>query len=509
MNESPVVLTGSGRVQGIHQGETMSFRSIPFAEPPVNELRFRSASRHRGWTGILDTTRPGPGAVQAPSRLNGVMGDPPVHLDEAGCLVLNVWTTDLNGSAPVLFWLHGGAFMSGSASWPWYDASRLVAEQGIVVVTANYRLGAFGFLYLSELVGSSHDFGLGNAGYSDQRMALNWVVENVAAFGGDPDNITVGGQSAGAQSAIRLARHSDTKDHVKRLIAQSAVAGASDQSVAEATEWAGRFLHELGIDPKKPDRLRHAPSSEVLDAFVRLQQEGGPASSVPMRPVAIDLGEQTLNPACELTEGIATNIPVLAGTTRNEMAAFLRQGPGLADADEQLAEFVLSHQFGDAGPNLFGTYRSNDPIAPPGVLLESIMGDGMFLVPLLESAEGRSSAGRTTYVYRFDWSNSHFDSCHCIELPFLFGNFDMWPAAPMLGDASTDSVSQLSRALRDTWGTFVRDGRPGLVNQKEWTAYDLDRRATMRFDVESELVDDLSAPARKAFAQAGVPRAAP
>src|SRR5580692_1371907 len=233
--ERPVVGTESGSVQGTSEGGVAAFRGIPYAASPVGDRRFAAPGQHPKWPGLRDATRPGPSVPQGPSRLEAVMGRRTPDWDEDGSLTLNVWTPRLpvDGPAPralpVLVWFHGGGFTSGSGGWEWYDGRNLAAAGNIVVVTANYRIGPLGYLYLPEL-------GIENLGVRDQAAVLAWVERNITAFGGDPGALTVGGQSAGAFSALYHALSPVTGPHINRVITQSGPWGLAPQHPSEAAD---------------------------------------------------------------------------------------------------------------------------------------------------------------------------------------------------------------------------------------------------------------------------------
>jgi para-nitrobenzyl esterase len=254
----PIVQVDGGAIRGTTTGEAHAFLGIPYAADPTGDLRFAPPAPPLGWTGVLVADRPGPAAPQAPSRLATVMGIPrPVGVAETGCLTLNVWVPA--GAAPgdrlpVLFWLHGGAFVSGSGGWDWYSGAHLAARHAIVVVTANYRLGPLGYLHCPEL-------GPGDTGLLDQAAALEWTAANIAAFGGDPHLITMGGQSAGGHSAALLAGAQRTRGLVRRVLLQSAPLSRPVKTAAEADQVTRRFLEFLGLSDAH--KLRDLPAEAL------------------------------------------------------------------------------------------------------------------------------------------------------------------------------------------------------------------------------------------------------
>lgn len=292
------ILTTAGPVRGSVTGRVTAFRGIPFATAD----RFQPPTPHPAWTEPRDATKPGPVAPQLPSRLAHVMGDHDADWSEADCLNLNVWTTSTEAKKPVLVWFHGGGFSSGAGGWDWYDGTNLAANHDIVVVTANYRLGVLGYLYKPEL-------GADNLGAQDQQATLRWVQENIANFGGDPDQVTVGGQSAGAYSSLYLAIDPATKHLMRRIVLQSGPWALRPQDPAVSEMIAERFLDVLGTDPCT------APVQQILDTLPKLAIPGNPAP--PLMPTLGGAGYPKAWPDADLS-----GLDVLIGYTKDEMAAF-------------------------------------------------------------------------------------------------------------------------------------------------------------------------------------------
>ncbi|HUR05375.1 MAG TPA: carboxylesterase family protein [Nonomuraea sp.] len=396
----------AGTLRGVPAGGAVTaLLGIPYARAE----RF-AAPRPTRWDGVLDAVRPGP-AVPQPrtSRLERTLG-PGSDLGQGeDCLSLNVWTPGGSG-LPVLVWLHGGGFLTGSGAQAWYDGA-LLAERGrMVVVTVNYRLGALGYLYLTP------QFAPANLGLLDQIAALGWVRENISAFGGDPDRITLAGQSAGALSALAMPGPSAGRDLFRQVILQSTPAGVRPYSIGEAAEIGQIFLDVLGLRPSDAERLRTLPLADLLAAQEQVAHRTAQpmGATPPFQLVAADAV-----PA-DLTTGTREEMPMLIGTTRDEARAFFPQ----------------------AGAEL--TAR--------------LFRDGS-----LRLAEQTRSA----HVYQFDWSppGSPFGACHCIELPFVFGNLDAWRASPMLAGAEPAQLDRLVAHVQRAWTAFVHRSSPG------WPAY--------------------------------------
>lgn len=399
--------TAGGKIRGIASGPVTAFRGIPFARA----ARFAPPEPASPWPGVLVAERPGPAAPQSPSRLAAVLGSHESPQSE-DCLTLNVWTPPGRGH-PVLVFLHGGGFTTGSGGLPWYDGAELAARGDIVVVTANYRLGALGFL---RLPGVSP----GNLGLLDQVAALEWVRDNIAGFGGDPGAVTVAGQSAGALSILALLAGGRGGELFHRAILQSTPAGMDPQTPAEAEHIGALLLRELSIDAGDAVRLAGIPVTELLAAQTAVvRRYTGPRTPVP--PFRLVAAAEWGGPDPIAAVGTsADSTALMIGTTRNEAAAFDPGDPGAART----------------------------------------VTERIFAAPMRRLALLCGGRGRMPWMYRFDWAppGGPFGACHCIELPFLFGNSAAWRNAPMLaGRHPAGLTDRVGRA----WSGFVRDGDPG------------------------------------------------
>ncbi|MFB7634776.1 carboxylesterase/lipase family protein [Streptomyces sp. NPDC056149] len=460
-----IVATERGRVRSRAEDGVAAFRGIPYAASPVGELRFAPPQPCAQWSDIRDALRAGPAAPQSPSRLEAVMGRRTPDWDEDGCLTLNVFGPPADRRdgppRPVLLWFHGGGFSSGSGGWDWYDGARLAARGDLVVVTANYRLGALGYLHLPQI-------GADNLGSQDQAAALRWVRDNIAAFGGDPDAVTVGGQSAGAFSALALATDPETSGLVRRVLLQSGPWGLPPQDPALAAEHAQAYLRLLDVadQPDPGKALRALPVDQLIATHGTLALQVAQAGSVApaMYPVLGGAG----NPHAwrdALAAGALDGKDLLIGTTRDEMAAFLGLVPAIqslsrADALAGLARLAP----GDgAAERLYQRYADQLPGATPGRIVIAAQSDTDFRNGALEIADHHAAAGNPTHVYQFDYAAPGADNplgaCHCVELPFLFGTFDAFVDSPMLGHPDA-AARALGDAFADAVATFVTTGTP-------------------------------------------------
>ncbi|MEW2355515.1 carboxylesterase family protein [Spirillospora sp. NPDC029432] len=418
--------TTAGPVRGVPDGPVTAYLGIPYARAG----RFAAPRPVPAWNGVRDASSPGPAAPQPPSRLERVMGA--FHVPQAeDCLSLNVWAPP-GGGHPVLVFVHGGGFTSGSGGLAWYGGAELAA--GLVVVTVNYRLGVLGFL---RAPGVSD----GNLGLHDQLSALAWVRDNIAAFGGDPGNVTVAGQSAGAQSILALLAGGRARGLFRRAILQSTPAGMAPDSPADAERNGRLLLEHLGTDPFD------APVDDLLAAQGAVARgTAAPLSPVPpFQLVAGGLVPEDLTAA-------PGDVEILMGTTRDEAAAFFAGDPRAAAMRPDELERTAARWFGDPGRATPGG-RTADRIAADMVT------DHMFREPARRLARTLTDSGNAPWLYRFDWDpGGPYGACHCIELPFVLGTEAAWRDAPMLAGTRP---SRLVREVRRAWTGFVRDGDPG------------------------------------------------
>jgi para-nitrobenzyl esterase len=403
------------------------------------------------------------------------------------CLTLNIWTPAADTQKrPVLVWLHGGAFTSGAGSLPWYDGQKLASEGDIVVVNVNYRLGAFGFLYYPGI--SS-----GNLGLLDQEAALRWVTENIENFGGDPSNITLMGQSAGAQSiALLLTRSEAGRLGINRAIVQSAPLGAIPYAPETAARIGVEFLRALEIDPKDTsasEKIREVPTDRILaaqGAAARCVNEIAPRNGVPALPFFPVADGAILPSPRALPQALtraAGKVDLLIGSTRDEANVFFIGNAGVHQMEmpsipaEEIARYSVRRPGGTAR-QVFIDY----------------VGDHLFTLPSIEWARDSARGGRNVYVYRFDWTSQKDEIAagHCVELPFVFGTRDTYIDAPMLAGANFAIVDALSTAIRHSWISFVRTGNPNGAGLPQWPKFTPATEALMRIDSICGAVTDHS-----------------
>ena len=472
----PVVEITSGRLEGNAQDGYQSFLGIPYAAPPVGKLRFRAPQPVDPWTGLRPAHEFGPIAPQLPSPLENVLGARPMVTDEAGCLTLNVWTPSADGGRrPVMVWIHGGAFVTGSGSTPWYDGARFATEHDVVVVTVNYRLGALGFTFLGELIGDDYQ-GSGSVGIQDQAAALRWVRDNIAAFGGDAGNVTIFGESAGGMSVGTLLALPEAAGLFHKAVPQS---GASSNSLEPdvATGYATALLDAVGLDHSHAARLTEVPIESLMEAQGKLAMAYA-QRGMTFQPV-VDGQVLDRRPVDAVAAGSAAGVPLLVGTNRDEWNLFAAMDPRHSSLDEAGLLKAAAALFGEGAAEAVATYRAARPSAGAGDLLSAMTTDSVFRIPAIRLAEAQQKAGGSVWMYLFEWATpamgGRFGSCHALEIPFVFDNLHQPGAGLFVGD--TPPV-ELARTMNATWAHFARTGTPeGPL--APWPAYEPGPRSTM------------------------------
>jgi len=481
--------TSYGKVHGVVENGLHLFRGIPYAQPPVGTRRFQPPQKPEPWAGVRDASRFGSAAPQGASMLGPMLGLDISDTNE-DCLSLNIWTPGTDHTRrPVLVWIHGGAFMIGAGSQTLYDGAVLARRGEVVVVTINYRLGALGFLHLNELCGDGLG-ATGNEGILDQIAALEWVRDEISAFGGDPHNVTIFGESAGSISVATLLGTPRAQGLFQRAILQSGSANFVASPV-QATRVAEAFLRELNLTPAQAGQLRDMPLDRLLDVQQRLFLSlGGQVSGLPFQPV-VDGQVLPRHPFDAIADGLAKDVSVLTGTNLDEMKLF-----GLMDQhaktmdDAALVERCKRRiPQADAG-TLVNTYREaraarGEAIVPPELWF-AIDSDRSFRYPAMRLAQIHRAHQARTYAYLFTWQSPFLGgvlgACHALELPFVFGTLDQPMLASFAGSGAAADL--LAARMQDAWIGFAHSGVPGHDALGEWPAYDEAHRATMLLGAE-------------------------
>ncbi len=493
---SPIVEISSGRVQGSVEAGVNVFKGIPYGAPTGGANRFKAPQPVVPWTGVRDTLTYGPTAAQGTAKTPSGAED---------CLVLNVWSRGAAGGGrrPVMVWLHGGGFATLSGSSAMYDGGNLCLRGDVVVVTLNHRLNVFGYLHLSDVAGDEWG-AAGNAGMLDIIQALQWVRSNIERFGGDPNNVTIFGESGGGRKVSTLLAMPDAKGLFHRAIIQSGP-GLHLQPRDKSTEITVALFKELGLTVGDVHRLQAVPMAGLIAAQAavdgRLDEDARDKGVFEQRGFVPTVGVPSL-PAYAfdpVATEISADVPVLIGTNRHELAYFLRSDPKIMErtlTEDELRARVLT-MAGNATDRVMQVYKSAHPTAPPAVRWILMRSDRTYRLDSITLAQRKAAANRApAYMYLFAWETpaqgGRLLAHHALEITFAFDNTTKVPAMSGGGPQPAALAAKMSEA----WIAFARSGKPGTPNLPAWPAYDARTRATMVFDNSCTVVNDPGAEER-------------
>ena len=496
-------LTPSGPIIGLETEQGQVYKGIPFATPPVGDLRFR-APQAVTWQRPLEATQFKKAAMQVSNAFS------PVGETSEDCLYLNVWApakqSGSDTTKPVLVWLHGGSFLTGAGSMAMYHGDSLAQNENVIVVTLNYRLGAFGFVHWSVLDDNFN--GDTNLGLRDILCSLQWIQDNIEAFGGDPDNVTVFGESAGAIALACLITSPLRDGLFRRAIIQS---GTPDQVISKsaAEKVCHALLNELQIDKHSLNQLRAVPASKLLDAQQVCQKMSVQRGE---HPVKLPLFEATMSPLfgddllpkpplAALAEGAANNLDIIAGTMLNEWDLFLRlkrgepcvtQNPKYQQLDEVGVLKLFQRGLPDHAQKALDFYRSTRDYGESGAALLAVYSDfesdRTFNIPTFSLAEAQARIDRPIYHYEITWDAGMFGAAHGADIPLTFGKLEGAYAKMFCGEAM--GLQTFSQQLQHLWCSFAETGIPTCPSMMDWPVYTLDTRHTLLLGTTNDLVRD-------------------
>jgi para-nitrobenzyl esterase len=499
------VETVQGRVRGGTARGSLSFKGIPYAGPMGGAHRFRAPQPVKPWTGVFDATKLGAPALQKPKSTYGEQE--PGYSEDCG--VLNVWTPAADDKKrPVMFYLHGGGFVTGSAGSTSQDGGRLAAVHDVVVVASNHRLGLMGYLWVEG------EDRVPNAGMLDIVAALEWVRDNIAAFGGDPGNVTIFGESGGGGK-------------VGTLMAMPAAHGLFHKAIIQSGAWPRRFTADAGrettrrvmkaLNLKDATQLDTVPAQVLLDLQLLADQDQGPlvsSRSGPRRllPAGGDANEpghfgpivdgavlpvQPFDPKAPV---LSAKIPLIVGWDRDEATFFNMGRPDTFTMDDMALKARLDAEFGDKVPEILGAYRGLYPKATPADVYIAIASARVFGNDSVTTASLKSDQPAPVWLYRYDYesnfpiagSNATLKAGHATDIGATFYNWDL---SGLHGNGP--GLEQASRNLSTLLTTFARTGKPSGKALPDWQAYDRQHRATMLVNTTCRVENDPDGAARE------------
>ncbi len=490
------IQTPLGALRGRERNGCRQFLGIRYGQPTGGERRFHPPEPVKPWDGICDATRFGASAPQPPRAADSVLPRGDLRWDE-DCLFLNVYTPAAEGSGrPVLFWIHGGSYINGSGNA--YDGTSFATAGDMVVVTINYRLGAFGFAELGHL--DPKYAGSQNNGVRDMIEALRWTRDNIAAFGGDPDRVTICGESAGAGAVNALLCSPEARPLFHQAISESAPARFG----LPGTEFADQLRAEVvGETEASLDDLLTMPAEDLLTAQTSLLERGYSELGVSLitsqrrgfRP-AIDGITLTSNPP----EAVAGNpVPLLIGTNLDEGTLFSLYLPEKMSDDELAAS---ASGAGSDAQTVIEAFRSEYPELDNRQLAVRMLGDTLFRTSSLQVADAQAATDVPVFVYLFTWKSrgfhGSFGAMHALEIPFVW-NMDLSPWEKLMGEGQP-WPDDLSSRMHRAWISFVHTGDPNHTGIPDWPRYDTENRPTIEFGESSQVLTDPQGTTRASWA---------
>ncbi len=492
--QSVVVRTTYGQVRGVRNGGVVVFKGIPYAGSPAGEGRFKAPPKLAPWPGVRDALVYGPQAIQPPDPGWPKEWAPAASSED--CLVLNVWTPALDGKKrAVMFYSHGGGFATGNGGaevWPQtlhHDGAALARNHDVVVVTHNHRLGLLGFLYLGDLLGEEYAAS-GAAGMLDIAAGLEWVRDNIAAFGGDPGTVMIWGESGGGAKTGTLTAMPRAHGLFHRASIESGpVLRLTPRD--EATETTRKVLAALGLGDEQARDLVKVPAERLRT----VQQEMSGTDPMRFGPV-VDGHHIPTHPYDPVAPALSASVPLIVGTNKHESIMFLQRGDLAAfSLDEASLRERLKARFKDAAERVLDVYRRGRPGASPTDLFVAITtGQWMWHDAIVLAERKAALKAAPVFMYQFAYESEvpvapgvpyPTRAAHAMEIAFKFDHPETNPEA-----GRRPERFKAARNMSTAWAAFARTGNPSHAEAPAWPPYDTERRATMILDAECRVVDD-------------------
>ena len=492
-----VAETAFGKVRGEEVRGIKIFKGVPYGASTAGQNRFMPPMDPVSWAGVRDalhygpsTPQTNPNARRAASALSVSSANLPPESED--CLVLNVWTPALNDGRkrPVMFWCHGGGFVSGSGSSPGYDGTNLAHRGDVVVVTVNHRLNALGFTYLAEF-GGSEFASSGDVGMLDLVHALGWVRNNIEQFGGDPNTVMIFGQSGGGRKVGTLLAMPSAKGLFHRAVIES---GPTIQLVEreQAIRVAAMLLAKLNVGKTQVRELQKMPVERIMAAYFAVVKDmAGQDQMTQGFSPTVDGTAIPRHPFHPTASPISGDVPLMLGHTRTEMTLFNEGDPSAFSLNEAGMRSRVKTVAGDQSDRLIEVYQQLNPRATPSDIYFLIASDYRYGAPIMKIAERRAALGRgPVHLYYFTWETpvegGRLKSPHTMEIPFAFDNVQI---SRRITGGGADAMA-LADKVSDTWIAFARNGDPNTSQLPHWPAFNARQRPTMVINNQSKVVDD-------------------